>query len=71
MTPTYPNRREYAALRALSLGSVEDPADMPGIGARTLAEMLSKGWIERARDETYGVEGFRITGEGKAALRLL
>lgn len=61
-----PNFRELNVLKRLGLNTVESPANLVGAGAKTLAALLSKGWIERAYDEYYGVDGFRLTEAGNA-----
>lgn len=61
-----PSSRELRVLKKLGLGTVEDPANLVGAGPKTLEGMLSKGWIERAYDAYYGVDGFRLTEAGDA-----
>ncbi len=59
-----PNSRELNVLKRLGLNTVESSANLVGAGTKTLTALLSKGWIERAYDEYYGVDGFRLTKAG-------
>ena len=62
---TRPNNRELKVLRGLCLGNIEGPEHFAGIGPKTYADMLAKGWIEQAYDNTYGVDGYRLTEAGQ------
>lgn len=62
-----PSRREMKVLEGLCMDNVEDEAHFPGIGAKTFAAMLAKGWIKRDECETYGTIGYRITDVGENA----
>jgi hypothetical protein len=53
-------------LQGLCLGTVEESAYFPGVGAKTFQALIDKGWIKEAYDPTYGVQGYRITEEGSA-----
>jgi len=66
MTP--PDAYERKALRNLEHVEWENAAQLyVGIGTRT--KLLRKGWIEQLPDSLTRVERFRITDEGRTALR--
>lgn len=67
LTQSIPSSREMKVLRGLCLGSVEDFSQWPGAGRGTEDALVAKGWIEPAKCETYGTEGFRITAAGQLA----
>ena len=56
-------------LRGLCLGNIEDEAHFARVGRKTFDAMSARGWIERAYDETYGVDGWKITPAGELAFQ--
>lgn len=62
-----PNFREMKVLHDLCLGNIEPSSYFLGAGPKTLEALLSKGWIVRAHDEIYDVDGYKITAAGSEA----
>lgn len=63
---TDPTKREYDALRTLSGGLVESWGGLYPAGAKTIATMLKKGWIEEVPQGAVGRQtGYRITDAGR------
>lgn len=62
-----PTRREMVVLSELCLGTVEAPSQFVRVGKKTLTELVARGWIVPARDDHYGVDGYKITEAGSAA----
>lgn len=54
-------------LRGLCLGNVEAESYFAFVGRKTFDALAAKGWIERAYDETYETDGWRITSAGEDA----
>jgi hypothetical protein len=67
MTDCLPSTREMKVLRGLCLGNVEAETYFAFAGRKTFDELFAKGWIERAHDETYDTNGWRITPAGEVA----
>jgi hypothetical protein len=65
--PGIPNHRERSSLQSIKHGTWANESDLYPAGKVTIASMLRKGWIEQWIDPS-GVELFRITQAGKAAL---
>jgi hypothetical protein len=61
-TSTIPNHYERSALTKLASGRELQFSKLL-VGRHTIAQLLDKGWIERAGS------AYRITESGKAALR--
>ncbi len=61
---------QYETLRTLSGGLVESIGGLHPAGEKTIAELLSAGWIEQA---PYGASGsrmgYRITATGEETLK--
>lgn len=60
-----PTKREFEVLRTLSGGLVESRGGLHPAGAKTIADMLSKDWIEEVPAGAVGRQmGYRITSNG-------
>lgn len=67
MSTELPGKREMTVLRGLCLGNIEAESHFAFVGRKTFDGLSAKGWIERARDETYEVDGWKMTQAGETA----
>lgn len=61
---TEPTKREYDVLRKLSGGLVESRGGLHPAGAKTITDMIAKGWIEETPFGAGDRLGYRITPTG-------
>ena len=60
-----PNHREMKVLRHFVGSCIEPPGAFPGAGAKTFADMVTKGWIEWVDSPETNEHGYRITDAGE------
>lgn len=62
-----PTPKESKTLRYFMINQIEDPANFPGVGKVTWANMVAQGWVKWVSSPETNEEGYMITEAGITA----